>query len=487
MALGLLLLVVFLLAGCSPEDPILSVDHQESVPRFREGVATLAISRSHVGEEWTAAAERALANPTTAVLPFFEDLVFEPAAPRAMAFEFQAVRGHGLTVRGEDSVLLELFRRSEGESYGLQVSETLGDTAEESDLLRVAERLPGQGELYYEPREHGSYVLLVQAKPLDAAELRLEVATEPLLEWPVEGTDAADIWSVFGDSRDGGRRVHHGIDIFAPRGTNIVAASRSTVRRVGERDRGGKIVTLYDEARDIFLYYAHLDEHRTEGGLTLGPGDLIGTVGNTGNALTTPPHLHLGIYDANWRRPLDPWYFFVPVRRVGRLPQVGVSDLGRWVRVTEEAPTVHAHPDFVGGIVPSPARFDARGNPVDPSYRPPRILTLGPRVSGTLSAGEALRVQGSHGAFVRVEMSSGQVGYVAQSAVAPLSTPVEEIVVNQQTAVRMLPEASSDLRGTIEANATVSVLAYSGSYGLVLYKGHFGWIPLGRTELLPAG
>ncbi len=487
MGLGILLVVAFLLSGCSPEVPIVSVDYQESVSRFREGVATLAVSSRHIGEEWTAAADRALAVPTRAVLPFFEDLAFEPTAPRAMAFEFQAVRGHGLTIRGDDGVLLELFRRSEGETRGRQVSETGDETGGRSGLTLVAERLPGQGALYHEPREHGSYVLLVQARPLDAAALRLSVTTEPLLEWPVEGTDPGDIWSVFGDSRDGGRRVHHGIDIFAPLGTNIYAASTSTVRRAGTRDRGGKIVTLYDEARDIFLYYAHLDEHRTEGGITVGPGDLIGTVGNTGNAFTTPPHLHLGIYDANWRRPLDPWYFFVPVRRVERLPQVAVSELGGWVRVAEESPAVHAHPDFVGGVVPSPARFDARGNPVDTSYRPPRILARGPRVAGTPSFREGLRVQGTHGAFVRVEVSPGEVGYVAGSAVATLSAPVEELVLDQETAVRMLPESSSDLRGTIQANTTVSVLAYRGSYGLVSYRGHFGWIPLGTTDLLPAG
>lgn len=481
MVLGLLLLVL-LLAGCAPEAAIAPPDYLESAARYREGVETVVVSEHHVGREWTAAATRALENPSTAVLPFIEDLSFDPVAPRAMAFEFRAVRGHGITVRADDAVLLELFHRPDGLTPGQQVSGT-----DDEDLVAVANRLPGQGPLYYEPREHGSYVLRVQAKPLDSVDIRLSVTAEALLEWPVEGTDPADIWSVFGDSRDGGRRVHHGLDIFAPRGTSIFAGSRSLVRRVGVRDRGGNIVTLYDEARGIFLYYAHLDEHRTEGGRTVGPGELIGTVGNTGNALTTPPHLHIGIYDESWRRPLDPWYFFVPVRQVGRLPEVAAADLNEWVRLRRGTPTVHAHPDFVGGTVPSPARFDARGNPVDPSYRPPRLLTRGEVVPAPLSEGDALRVQGTHGPFVRVELSGGRIGYLERSAVEGTDAGIEELSLGRETPVLLRPEESADLRGTLAENSTVSILAYAGNYGLVLYRGYPGWIPLGRIELLPAG
>lgn len=483
MVLGLLLLFAFLLAGCSPEEAFVPVDYQESVTRFREGVGTLAVSERYLGEEWNAAARQALRNPTTAVLPFFEDLTFDPLTPRAMAFEFQAVRGHGITIRGDDAVLLELFHRPDGGTPSRQVS----DSVEEESLVAVAGYLPGHGALYYEPREHGRYLLLVQAKPLDAVDIRLGVTTEALLEWPVEGTGTEDIWSVFGDSRDGGRRVHHGLDIFAPRGTNIVAGSESVVRRVGVRDRGGNIVTLYDEARGIFLYYAHLDEHRTQSGVTVGPGDPIGTVGNTGNALTTPPHLHIGIYDESWRRPLDPWYFFVPVRRIERLPEVAVSDLNRWVRLRRDTPTVYGHPDFVGGIVPSPARFDARGLAVDPSYRPPRFLARGQRVPVPLSAGEALRVQGTHGPFVRLELSGGRIGYLERSAVDEISVGIEELTLDRDTPVRMRPDASADLRGTLSENTTVSVLGYADAYGLILYQGYPGWIPLGTTDLLPAG
>lgn len=129
--------------------------------------------------------------------------------------------------------------------------------------------------------------------------------------FPVAGTDAGDIWSVFGDPRDGGRRIHHGIDIFAPRGTPVLAATDAVVIRTGRRTRGGVVVVLYDDLHNLLLYYAHLDRYSVERGERVVRGQAIGTVGNTGNAVTTPPHLHLGLYAGWWSRPVDPWWYFV--------------------------------------------------------------------------------------------------------------------------------------------------------------------------------
>jgi murein DD-endopeptidase MepM/ murein hydrolase activator NlpD len=139
----------------------------------------------------------------------------------------------------------------------------------------------------------------------------LEAQVAPAYVFPVEGASPRDIWSVFGDSRGGGRRIHHGIDIFAPRGTILRAATDAYVARVGSRSLGGKIVTLYDQRRDIYLYYAHLEEWLVEEGSYVRAGDPVGRVGNTGNARYTPPHLHIGLYDGWWSRPIDPWNFFV--------------------------------------------------------------------------------------------------------------------------------------------------------------------------------
>ena len=483
MALVLLLALLVLFAGCAPVEEVPPIDYQESAGRYREGVASLAISRHYLGQSWTRAAEQALESPVTAVLPFHEDLSFEPHAPRAAAFEFQAVRGHGITVRSNDTLIMQLFYRP-GDGDGFR---RVSETQEDRELVPLAERLPGQGTLYFEPREHGDYILLVQPKPLEAVEATLSVTNQAVFEWPVEGTDEADIWSVFGDSRDGGRRVHHGIDIFAPRGTPILSASSSTVMRVGVRDRGGNIVTLYDEARGVFLYYAHLEEHRTQRGLAVAPGETIGTVGNTGNAETTPPHLHLGIYEESWRRPLDPWYFFVPVRDVDRFPAVDIDEIDSWVRVTTPQAPLHAHPEYIGGTIPSPARFDARGNPVNASYRPPLFLARGERLPETVASAEALRVAGSHGSYLRVERPDGTWGYIDASVVEGVGEALEEVTLDRDTPVRMAPRSSADLRGVVEEGSVVTILAYAGNHALVFFSGYPGWIPIGTLEVLPAG
>ncbi len=475
------------------------MDYRESLGRYRDGVSDLLSSAGSLGSDWIATAERAVADPTPVLLPFFEELRFEAMTPGAAAYEFPAVRGHGITVSvktpegsssgHENSILLELFLKVEAARQVRGTEAPLEGSSSSSfgaGLVTVAHLMPGNGSLYYEPQRHGSYVLVVQPKPLAAAHVTITVTTEAVLEWPVEGTTYWDVWSAFGDPRDGGRRVHHGLDIFAPRGTGIVAASPSTVMRAGTRDRGGNIVSLFDQERGIYLYYAHLDEHKTDRGRTVQPGQIIGTVGNTGNALTTPPHLHIGIYEASWRRPVDPWYFFVPTRDVLRRTEVDLAEFGKWVTIADSAAAIVRHPDVSGGIIPSPARYDARGNPIEPSSRPPEYLPRGDVLSSRLPVQSVVEVLGAHGPYLRVRSSEGP-GYVFKENVAPARRVVEEVTVGMETPVFTRPVAGSDIRGVVPHGATIAVLGYLGTFGLINYDGNPGWIPLSRTGVMPAG
>ncbi len=105
--------------------------------------------------------------------------------------------------------------------------------------------------------------------------------------------DLSDTW---GDARSGGRK-HEGIDIMAPRGAFIASPTKAVVTRVGKGDLGGNYVYTANPGGETF-YFAHLDRVASgiKAGVELEPGDLIGYVGNTGNASSTPPHLHFGIY-----------------------------------------------------------------------------------------------------------------------------------------------------------------------------------------------
>ncbi|OOW94014.1 peptidase [Xanthomonas campestris pv. vitistrifoliae] len=119
------------------------------------------------------------------------------------------------------------------------------------------------------------------------------------LHVPVEGVRARQIADTFGAPR-GRDRTHAGVDIFAPRGTSVVAATRGVVSAIRDQGLGGKQVWLLGPAMERH-YYAHLDDWAA--GLAVGdvvePGTLLGKVGTTGNARGTPPHLHYGVYGRN--------------------------------------------------------------------------------------------------------------------------------------------------------------------------------------------
>lgn len=120
---------------------------------------------------------------------------------------------------------------------------------------------------------------------------------------PLAGVKASDVYDSWGDARSGGR-THEGTDILAPRGTFILSPTPAVVARIGTGTNGGQYVYTYNPGGERF-YYAHLDEYAEglEEGQVLAMGDLIGYVGNSGNASGGPTHLHLGIYNRGAKNP----------------------------------------------------------------------------------------------------------------------------------------------------------------------------------------
>ena len=94
----------------------------------------------------------------------------------------------------------------------------------------------------------------------------------------------------------GSNRQHEGIDIFARKGTPVVSSTEGILIRRGQSNLGGNVVWVLGPAGHRH-YYAHLDGFSHIGvGDRVEPGTVLGYVGNTGNARTTPPHLHYGVY-----------------------------------------------------------------------------------------------------------------------------------------------------------------------------------------------
>lgn len=118
------------------------------------------------------------------------------------------------------------------------------------------------------------------------------VADARPLASPVRGVRAASVTSTFGAPRPGGRR-HQGADIFARRGTPVLAVHDGVVAHVGTNRLGGIVVHTLGR-RGVLCYYAHLDRvaDGVDPGDVISEGEVLGYVGNTGNARTTAPHLH---------------------------------------------------------------------------------------------------------------------------------------------------------------------------------------------------
>jgi murein DD-endopeptidase MepM/ murein hydrolase activator NlpD len=90
---------------------------------------------------------------------------------------------------------------------------------------------------------------------------------------------------------------HHGNDLFADTGTPVVAVADGTLSRIGINTLGGNRLWLTDDRGNTF-YYAHLSAYAPEAleGARVRAGQVIAFVGNTGQAITTPPHLHFEVH-----------------------------------------------------------------------------------------------------------------------------------------------------------------------------------------------
>lgn len=124
-------------------------------------------------------------------------------------------------------------------------------------------------------------------------------AAEPgALAMPVEGVAPAQLADTWNDSRGGGARNHNAIDIMAPRGTPVRAATAGTVEKIFESDLGGHTVYLRSDDGGTVTYYAHLDSYAPglAEGQKVATGAPIGRVGFTGDASPDGPHLHFEVH-----------------------------------------------------------------------------------------------------------------------------------------------------------------------------------------------
>ena len=411
--------------------------------RYEDGLERAGLTKTALGRDWASAAATSIRQPLTVSLPFREVGYFAATEARAVGYAVRLRDGQRLSAVVETNgspltVFLDLYRQT-------------GDTAEPLDLVATLDSATATGaQLTHEARRDGIYVLRVQPELLRSGGYALTVSTAPSLAFPVSGRDSKAVQSFFGADRDAGARRHHGIDIFAPRGTPALAAARGVVRSISPNNLGGNVVWLSDYDRGQTLYYAHLDRHNVSAGQAVEIGDTVGFIGNTGNARTTPPHLHFGVYRRG-EGPLDPYPF---VYRSAAKPATVVADtseLGVLARSRGKAPIV--------------ASVDGNA----------QVLT-------TLTVATPLRLDGAIGGWFRVRLPDGTAGYVASRFVERAGRAVGKTTVATGTPLRDRPNADGAVIAT-SPGATLPVLGEFADYALVeTGEGKTAWVAVRPAE-----
>ncbi|MBD2768316.1 M23 family metallopeptidase [Hymenobacter sp. BT664] len=430
------------LSGCSKQQTLQAL-FQQSTPHqsYARQLHQANLDRRPAGRAWLAAADQALRDSLVVSLPFAETGYFRPERPTAASYRY-AVRA------GEQ----------------VHVSLALAKSAAVRVFLDAFEVVPGRPpaplasadtlvlEFRYRAEADGQHLLRVQPELLAAGRYTLRVAREPSLGvFPVQGRSDAAVGSFWGAARDAGTRRHEGIDIFAPRGTPAVAATAGYITRTGETRLGGRVVWLADTEHGNHLYYAHLDKQLVEPGQHVRAGDTLGLVGNTGNARTTVPHLHFGVYRSG-QGPLDPLPFVRRPAPATALPG-GPDRRGEYVRLRTAA---WLRPTLVAG-----------------KGRASRRLI---QLSGQLP----LLVVGQQGTSLRVQTPAGQLGYLdLQAVVGAAATPLRRLRLPAATELLAQPAPSAPAEGALPARTPVAVLGQAEAYSLVRGpQGETGWVML---------
>ncbi len=379
-------MVLAAMAACSPSTAFRALRPEPATAHERYALALrdAGLDTTALGLEWLAASDSALRAPLSAQLPAHEVGVYERSEARAVAYRFALRDGQRVrAVLRADGLPARLY---------LDLFEATADTVRPyvHRATAVAAVPPDSAAalltLEYEARDDAEFVLRMQPELLRSGRFELTLTPEPTLAFPVEGRGNRAIQSFFGADRDAGRRVHHGIDIFAPRGTPVIAAADGIVRSISPNNLGGNVVWLSDEARRQSIYYAHLDGHAVEAGQRVRMGDTVGYVGNSGNARTTAPHLHFGIY----RRGVGP-----------------IDPLHHVRLVTEAPPAVTADTSGLGRAgVTRVANASLREAP----HASSAALRTVPRDA-------ALRIMGASANWYRVQFEDGTAGYLTAGAV----------------------------------------------------------------------
>ncbi|RDK88763.1 M23 family metallopeptidase [Marinirhabdus gelatinilytica] len=319
-------ILVLLLAGCEQVQKVTDVVVQ---PTAREVYDRNFEKDDSLLLKWKKAFGRALQDSIIVTLPYAESGIYSAENFNVYSYDVQLQEGEKLIVSVEkqpDSaqVFIEVFQKPE-------------DTTKTLKLLKASER--DSSQLTHTVKKYGVYKITVQPEMGLAFPFQLKMYTQPTYTFPVSGAGNKNIQSFWGAPRGGGKRSHEGVDIFAPKGTPLIAITDGRISSTGNRGLGGKQVWLRDGLFGKTIYYAHLDSIAVKTGQRVQLGDTLGFVGNTGNAKTTEPHLHFGIYKGS-TGPVNPYPFI----KQTEIPEISPINKATSGSVKRNKTTIHQGP-----------------------------------------------------------------------------------------------------------------------------------------------
>ncbi len=422
---------ILFMAGCSGKTTLNHLFEKASpYEKYKRSLAETQLDQTALGADWIKAGEQSLQDSLIITLPYTETGYFSPEKPSALSLRYKVLEGQNIYITLQplshpDAIFFtDVFEVRSDSTLHLQATDTLNS-------------------LVYEVEKTGWNALRIQPELLRGGAFALNISFKPSLSFPVSGKTSQAVGSFFGDPREGGKRSHQGIDIFAPKGTPVLAASEGVASRVTTNRLGGKVVWLTIMKKRFTQYYAHLDSQAVRTGQKVQVGDTIGFVGNTGNARTTPPHLHFSIYKYG-AGAVDPYPF--------------VHGL------LEEAPSVAIDTSHVG----MPARTKAALSNIrlSPSTSSP-ILAAYPQYT-------LLNIEGKSNKWYRITLPDDQRGFLHESLIESIEEPTGEIVLNENDAFYF------DMKGNpLDFNWMAGPSQVLAAFDSLLYvktaKGYYGW------------
>ncbi len=419
------------LLGCNGVQTVF----KKEVPPYEAYIESLekaALLKTPMSQAWIKAGKDVFADSVYISLPFTESGYFAPGQPEARSYRFTMREGQVLTVEGlvksdaPSRLFLDLFVWRDNRWLWVNHADSLLNLAHEFD-------------------NNDTCLVRLQPELMIQAYYTISISATPVLINPVSGANNRSIRSFYGDGRDGGTRSHEGVDIFAKRGTPVVAPTGGTVSKVGTNRLGGKVIWMRDHQRGHAYYFAHLDSQLVHPGKKVMKGDTLGLVGNTGNARTTPPHLHFGIYQ---RGSKDPLHY-----------------LQQMEEVVDRAPLDTTFQSQVFSVTAS--QLNLRTGPGQKH-----------EVRRVLKKHDYLKVVGQSGSWYRVVLPDKMQGFLSRSMVKPAEDGADYQLVSSGTLLSDVFAGAVPVRYLPDTTA-VKILARYEQFAFVkTEEGEVGWLIL---------